>query len=67
MRVRLDKIASSKRRAALSKLQRSIGSPGSPVIGASAVTGEGVEAVWKAIRKACFIEPIKPPESATAE
>ncbi len=52
---KLDKIPRSKRKAALGKLQRSFGSRG--VIGASAITGKGVAAIWQAIRKACFIEP----------
>lgn len=46
---KLDKVPKSRRRAALRKLEQAVGQR---IIGASAVTGEGVEALWLALRRA---------------
>jgi GTP-binding protein len=55
---KLDKVQKSRRRATLQKLEGTIGRP---VIGASAVTGQGVEALWKKLRAAVAVAEPEPP------
>jgi GTP-binding protein len=51
---KVDKLKSSRRKAALSAIGKAFGSR---VIGVSAVTGDGIERLWKAIRQAAHIAP----------
>jgi len=56
---KIDKLKSSQRKAALAKIARSKedGALGGRVIGCSAVTAAGMEALWKAIRRAAHVAP----------
>ena len=55
---KLDKVQKSRRRATLQKLDRTIGRS---AIGASAVTGQGVDALWEALRQAVAAAPSQAP------
>lgn len=54
---KIDKLKSSQRKAALSKL----GKKGRRVMAVSAATGEGIDRLWKAIRSAAQVAPEGPP------
>jgi GTP-binding protein len=49
---KIDKVPKSKRKATLSQLA---GPTGIPIFGASAVTGDGIASLWRALRRSAFI------------
>ena len=59
---KVDKLKKSQQKATLAKIGRAFGGR---VIGCSAVTGYGVEAVWRGIRKAAHVAPAEKTEEKT--